>query len=563
MQIVTNFAVDDVDSQLEIARRAKVAGANTIFLSDTKFNNYGLGQLDGSVWAARARQFIDGVEALDMDIVLNTLNIGYCTEILSDDPNLAAAYPTIDQRFVAKGDRLVPVKDRPLRNGGFESYSGNSPDGWNTDAPGERTFIDTEVVRSGAASLRAESVRGEFTRVSNRFPVKPFQQYSLRFAYKTEDFSSNNLEVLLRDANDGRAKISGQRFSQRASDDAPWRLRNYFSRLVDDTRDWSFMRIDFNSLESTEIDLILANFGGVKGSMWFDNVRIVENPTMNTVVRDTLPRRIEVETSDTLAPGTALEFGRDVTPYRDRRLGNAGYPGNFDNYHRAPQVRIPEGSRIKEGDIVRISDWHTTVTMSGQTGCAWNAQGVQDRAARILQRIHSDFDLDGYMLNFDEIRQGGYDPEDTMAHDSSAEAMRASIQNAFQSMKDATPGARYYFWSDMIDPNHNAVDQFYQINGSLDGVWEGLFDPDEITLVTWWETYQIADSGRASLEFFSDLGYRQIIGAYYDSDVRENHELWQAAADGVPGIAGDMFASWVQDYTQIEAYGALWWSAEN
>ena len=29
-------------------------------------------------------------------------------------------------------------------------------------------------------------------------------------------------------------------------------------------------------------------------------------------------------------------------------------------------------------------------------------------------------------------------------------------------------------WSDMFDPNHNAVDDYYLVNGTLAGSWEGL-----------------------------------------------------------------------------------------
>ena len=36
------------------------------------------------------------------------------------------------------------------------------------------------------------------------------------------------------------------------------------------------------------------------------------------------------------------------------------------------------------------------------------------------------------------------------------------------------PSARVVVWSDMFDPHHNAVDNYYLVNGSLEGSWEGL-----------------------------------------------------------------------------------------
>ena len=36
------------------------------------------------------------------------------------------------------------------------------------------------------------------------------------------------------------------------------------------------------------------------------------------------------------------------------------------------------------------------------------------------------------------------------------------------------PRAEMIVWSDMFDPNHNAVKEYYLVNGTLEGSWEGL-----------------------------------------------------------------------------------------
>ena len=50
-------------------------------------------------------------------------------------------------------------------------------------------------------------------------------------------------------------------------------------------------------------------------------------------------------------------------------------------------------------------------------------------------------------------------------------------------LRQINPGGAIYVWSDMFDPNHNAVDKYYLVHGNLRGSWEGL-DKDVI-VVPW------------------------------------------------------------------------------
>ena len=76
-------------------------------------------------------------------------------------------------------------------------------------------------------------------------------------------------------------------------------------------------------------------------------------------------------------------------------------------------------------------------------------------------------------------------------------------------VRDLDPKANIVIWSDMFDPNHNAVDRYYAVNGSLKGSWEGL--PADVTIVNW-------NSGKAadSLKFFAGRGHKQILAGFYD-----------------------------------------------
>src|SRR5207245_3047476 len=98
------------------------------------------------------------------------------------------------------------------------------------------------------------------------------------------------------------------------------------------------------------------------------------------------------------------------------------------------------------------------------------------------------------------------------------------------------PAARIVVWSDMFDPNHNAVDHFYLVNGSWEGSWKGL--PPDVIIANW-------NSGKAAqaLKWFAGRGHPQILAGYYD-DGLDNFKHWHKEAQGIPQIKGFLYTTW-------------------
>jgi hypothetical protein len=548
LHVIANMAVDRADNVLATVDRARVKGADTVVFSDTKATLWGTNVAVGDTWPAEMRRLYDGVKSRNMKFVFETIALGYCGGLLASDPNLATGYPVVDQPLRVTGGALQPVSTAVLANGSFEQSANNQATGWYyQDAPGERTFIDTAVAKSGGASLRAESNGGADSRIFTTFTVKPWHQYTVRLWMKTQELTANGLLVLVR-ANSGLRSLTSQSVSLPNADGSD---RQYFSSPAALTRDWTEIKLSFNSQDQTAVDLALTVFGGSQGRIWWDDVRIEDTPTMNWLVRDDLP------SSAKAADGSALTLGTDIAAPRDPQLGQISYPGRYGNYHEPTTPAVLNSGRLKEGDIVRLSGYHTLVTMSAQVGCSWNHPRVVALMRGVHEKIYNEFRPDGILLNYDEIRTGGFEPAD-VAYGTSGAALAASIQKAYADLDAVAPGVRHFFWSDMVDPNHNAKADFEQVANTLDGAWKTL-DPAKVTLVTWWERQNITDKGPASLKFFSDLGFKQVIGAFYDEDVADNHQRWQAAMQGIPNISGSMYATWANDYSRIEPFGDLWW----
>jgi hypothetical protein len=166
-----------------------------------------------------------------------------------------------------------------------------------------------------------------------------------------------------------------------------------------------------------------------------------------------------------------------------------------------------------------------------------------------VEQIEKYFAPKKYFMQHDEIRVGGYDT-DEMKFDSAGEALAANAKRCTEIIRRVNPDAEVLVWSDMFDPHHNAVDDYYLVRGSLKEAWTGL-DP-RVAIINW-----NGDKAAQSLKFFAERGHPQIIAGYYDGDVRENFTACHAAAKDVDGVAGWMYTTWGQNYDELEAFAKL------
>jgi hypothetical protein len=549
IRISGNFVVDSADTFLAVVDRARAKGANAVIFSDAKFNSWALDNSVGTRWFSEMRRFYDGVKARDMKFFFETITIGYCSTMLSSARDLTTGYPIRGQPLRAVNGMLEAVSTATVPNGGFEGSTDNQPDGWDIqDAIGTRTFIDTNVKRSGSASFRADARDGAMSRVMTRFAIKPWHHYRMRFWMKAENLSANYVAPIVLDDNNNKVELSSQFLNlPRANPDD----RDYLPRPQNFTRDWTEVMVTFNSRDATSLRFALSVFGGTGGSVWWDDVSIEDVPTLNWLQRSDLPR------SATRADATVLTLGADMAEPVDPKLGNIGFAGRYGAHHAPTMPAVLNGAKIRDGDIVLLSGYHALPAAEGQVACSWNSPAMFARMRTVHEKLQQTFQPDGYLLNYDEVRTGGFEPAD-LAYANSGAAFAASIARAYRDLDEIAPNARHYFWSDMVDPNHNAIDNYYQINNTLAGAWETL-NPNRVTILNWWSGETLDTKATKSLLFFSQRKFRQVIGGFYDEDVADNRRRWKAAAGNTPNIVGSMYTTWADDYSQIEAFGDLWW----
>ncbi len=543
-----NLSVDSVDKILGQAETARQAGADTVMFADAKANLWFASPQLAADWLPKMKSLVAGVRAKGMKFILQTAPTGYCTPVLFQDPNLTTGYPLVDVPVAVRNGRLVPEQTATIPNGGLEDSTDSKLANWGTqDKPGVATISDTAIRHEGNASLRFEGLNSpdKQARIFTTVSVKPFQQYSLRFWAKTEGLSADYIGPYIVSATNSSRKLTAQHYSYLGTGN-----RDYINSPKNLTKDWTEMIIPFNSEAETDVTIAVGVWGAKAGKLWVDDLRLESTPLLNIVRRNNLPL-----TMKSAADGRAIQEGNDVSAVIDPQLGQSFYPGNFDTYHDAPVISVSNGSSLNEGDRVLISGYHAQVTTVGQIGCSWH----DPKLLNILKEIHvqaaQNIGADGYLIDIEEIRTGGWEPADA-AYGSSAASLSAHAQRVLSDAAAVT-GKPIYVWSDMFDPKQNAVSTFYSVKGSLDGSWMGL-DPNAATIVNWKDGDE-STLAAESVKHFADLKFKQVIAGYYDRDVATNYTNWQAAIKNQPGIVGSMYTTFTSNFADIAAFGQLWW----
>lgn len=532
----TNMLVDEnVEKDLALLKRGAKAGYTGVVLTDSKFMR----------WDDLPDRYVPNVgrirqacRDLKLDCIAAVCPIGYSNGILSRDPNLAEGLPVVDAPFIAKNGRLIPADDSAkLAGGGFEQHKKHLPAGWRfVDRPGEIAFIDTEVKCEGGSSLRMQDIglhdtRNGNGRVSQTLAVKPWRYYHVSAAVKTENFeAASKIRIAVLAANGASL--------------------NHFEPRIAKTQDWRRVDITFNSLEFSEVNLYLGVWGGRGGKIWWDDVRIEPAGLVNVVRRDGASLRVTSEDGR-----TEYIEGKDFDGARDPKLGAVPWSGEFSVWHESPLPTLPTGSRIREGQTVRVSYCHTAIIHQNQVMCCMAEPKVDDILRWQIEHVHKHVQPDGYFLQHDEIRVQGWDASCEKSGMKPGALLAENVRKCIALVRQEDPGKPIYVWSDMFDPFHNArqTGWYYLVKGDGPwfGSWEGL-DRDVI-VVNW-------NSGKEhrldSLKHFAGRGHRQILAGYYDGPV-DAIRGWLDDAEEVPGVVGVMYTTWQRGYDDLEAFSRL------
>ncbi|HLH54247.1 MAG TPA: carbohydrate binding domain-containing protein, partial [Verrucomicrobiae bacterium] len=317
-----------------------------------------------------------------LELVPSVFSFGYGGGVLAHNRNLAEGLPVDEAPFLVKGSEafLADPTAVEFKNGGFEDHAGNKFKGYDfCDQPGVVSFADTEVKHGGNVSVRFENFSADpngHGRVMQSLQVQPHRCYRVSAWVKTEGLTpANSFRVQV---------LAGDRAL------AP---RDFH---IQPTGDWQKLSLVFNSLNFEKVNLYAGVWGAKAGKFWLDDWTVEEIGPVNVLRRPGTP--VKVQSAD---GSTTYEEGKDYLPLVDPQLNP------FTDDKQALPLKIASGSRIHDGDRLRMSWYHSMIINDSQVTICMAEPEVYQIVDHEVKLLAEHLQPRSVLLNMDEIRMGG------------------------------------------------------------------------------------------------------------------------------------------------------------
>ncbi|HYF51978.1 MAG TPA: hypothetical protein VEJ63_21395 [Planctomycetota bacterium] len=506
-----------------LMERAAKAGYTTISYYDGRFS---MKEFQTPEYIERVKKFRTRATEMKLKIAAGICAWGYGEEMIRDNPNLMEGMPARNVEFIVKNGKLIPHDpDVKLLNGNLEEWKAeNQPAGWNVDDVGKVSFKDETAKHEGKASLRMQDVvNGEYkrTRLIQQIKVKPWHNYAVTCMMKTENCKNQDIRIM-------------------AIGNIPL---NWTPLPIQETMDWTRIGMIFNSQEFTQVSLYLGTWNGKRGKMWYDDIQIAPAGFANIIRRDAYPLTIT-----SLDGKTVYEEGKDFAKVVDPKLGSRVSP-----WHESPEISIPAGSRLKEGDKVLASFHHgMTCLTTNNTAVCMSEPLAYEQTRKEVTFIKTHVKPDIYFMQHDEIRFANFCDQCQKRKMTCGQLLADNIAKCVKIVEEIDPGKPIVVWSDMVDPHHNAKQKeddgaphtmfLCRGEGPWWEAWKGM--PKQLGIVNW-------NNGHVkSVKFFDGEGHQQIL-SHCDTGALMK---WLNETKDCSRIAGIMYTTWDDNWGPLEAY---------
>lgn len=515
----------NVERALGLLERAAKAGYNGMVLADSKIET--LDRVpDG--YTANVRRVREAARRLRIEVIPSVLGVGWADGLLSHNVNLIEAQPIRNVEFRFKGLEAQPVKTVRLVNGSLDEGTGDRLSGWTfQDGVGVSSF--REPSPKGGMAVRMEGFaqgnEGGNCRLMQTIDVKPWRQYRIGAWVKSQDLDGSNEVRMVALSPSGRALSFQDIGLQR-------------------TEDWRRAYVVFNSQDNTKVNVYWGIWGGRGGKLWWDGLSVEDAGLLNVVRRPGAPLKVT-------RLGLPLREGVDFEPIADPLLGKRPWEGEYTFDQDPPVLRRRPSGSIHDDDVVTVDAYHAITTEQGKAAICVSEPETRRIEERQLADVAKVFQPDGWLLSLDEVRVANWCGACAARKSTPGALFAAEIRSQAAMARQARPGARICVWSDMFDPTHNAVSNYYLANGTWADSWKGL--PSDAIVLNWQYARRLK-----SLAFFADRGLKQVLAGFYDGNV-DDIKTWLRDARGVKGVTGVMYTTWANDYSKLEAFAKAAW----
>lgn len=512
----------DVDALKDVIETSGRYGLNGLLLS-AGFDQLDLQPPDYFERLAKVKALC---KANGMEIIPSVFSAGYGGGILSHNRNLAAGLPVKAARYrVQKGEgRLAADHAAGLDGGDLSSLGGDISDTWTVS--GDVSVAKGEG-RSGDALRFVDGEAGP--RIAQEVAVKPWRSYRVTVWMRGEGLAPQ-AELLLY-ATVGRRSMVPLTVPLRDADE--WKPRS----MVFNSMMYDRVRISIGLRNKAARWTSGAGVEG--GGIWVDETSLEEVGMLGVLRRPGTPLTVTDESGDTV-----YEEGRDFEAIPDAH----SHP--FDPANDELPIKLTSGSRISDGDTLRVTFYHPVQIHRGQMPICMSEPESYEIWRKAIELMHEHLGNQKYSLSMDEVRAGGSCEACRGRGMSLGEIFGDCVTRQYDMIKEVNPDALVYCWSDMMDPNHNCHADYYSADGDFAKAWQHV--PKDMIITCWWHAMR-----DKSLPWFEMHGFRTFAAAYYDGDDLENIKEWLTSIRGMPDHRGIMYTTWMNKYELLPGYGEL------
>ena len=279
-------------------------------------------------------------------------------------------------------------------------------------------------------------------------------------------------------------------------------------------------------------------WGGKAGRFWLDDFKIEEVGLVNVLRRGGTPLVVRDESS-----GTVYEEGRDFAPIADPKL-------TFRFDHAGPAIRLLPGSRIRDGQALRVSYYHGMAIHDGQVTVCMSEPKLYDIWAKQAELIQKHLAPKRWLLSMDEVRAGGSCEACKARKMSMAQILGDCITKQYDMIRRLNPAGRGVRLVRHARPEPQRPRRLLPGRRRLQRLLAIRAQGPADRLL-------VHEKRKESLSHFSGLGFKTLAGAYYDGDTLENPKGWMEALDQTPGAMGIMYTTWQNKYELLGPFGDL------
>ena len=517
---------DAVAKSKQLIDKAVAAGYTGAVFWDSSFNLMGNADWDTDN-EDRLKEVLKYARKRHLKTMAVAAPFGWSNDVLAVNPNWAEAQRVIGTQFqVASDGKTLHLKNsfRGLINGDFES----GETGWFGMRDPNVTIGPSS--HSGKGALTIVDPSGN-ARIGQRISVKPWRQYHLSFFYKATGAHLGSPMASVLDPSEGNT------------------MR--FTVNLHESSSWSDLHYLFNSGDSTELAVYLGVWGGAKGTIQFDDIKLEETGLVWVAHRQGAPFKVYDPSDSSKVYAQGVDYNEVIDPEM------LPHRPCFQNiFHSPPPFTLPKTSQLKPGQIVAVDYYAVTpLTYDDQVGMCLTEPGVYqwlgNNAREIKKIMPPESDL---LLVYDEIRHANSCASCRARNTSPGNLVAWSFGQTYGIYTSAIPDASMWVWSDMFDPFHNAHANFYYVEGDLAGSWKGI--PPEVSILNW-----NLDDLKRSLTWFSGqnpeqpVAHSQVIAGFYDRpDAAREARRELRDATGVAGVRGLLYTTWTNDYSQLQMF---------